>query len=83
MPIEYLANLLNRLQLCSKFKLFENMEMWACRCRFVNTVHVAVMHYTYYESSFVVKSEGTAVNIHSEQFHILLFLLFLVVNEIE
>lgn len=78
MPIEYLANLLNRLQLCSKFKLFENMEMWACRCRFVNTVH-----YTYYESSFVVKSEGTAVNIHSEQFHIFLFLLFLVVNEIE
>ena len=41
-----------------QFKLFENMEMWACRCRFVNTVHVDVMHYTYYESSLVVKIES-------------------------
>ena len=52
--------------------------MWACRCRFVNTVHVDVMHYTYYESSFVVKSESEYA-----QFHILLFSLFLVVNGIE
>lgn len=60
MPVEYLAKLLNRLQLCSTVQTvcIENMEMWACRCCFVNTVHVDVMHYTYYESSSVVKSES-------------------------
>ena len=34
--------------------------MWACQCRFVDTVHVDVMHYTYYESTFV-KSESRYV----------------------